>query len=418
MPDKASDFFAGVFDISNITFEEEGEGESARHVTKGMTLAVGGKFIHPWSGEVDLSDGVLNEMKRNHDKKVLGTDVAIDERHDRGRALGWIKPGSLKRTKVTLKGKDYASLSGDISWTPDGRKLLEDKSFKYFSPEFGTYTEPDGKTIHENVLLGGALTNRPFLKMLPSIKFDEGEATNVMVLDEGGKDEELWEVDEGKKKTAPFNAGIKNIGEDVKLEEIIAKAKEFGLDVKDEAGLVTLLQTLSGTAKENAEIKTKLTEAGVKFDDKTSVADVVVGTLGTFMTQMQTVTTRLEEMTKANQLSDANVAVTALITAGKILGKDKEHYVKLFSTDQALFESLTSTLKPVVMFGEIGGPGITFAPGSESVDMREFQDPLKAEEAATTYLEKFAHLTPKSKTEPKKFSSDEWQHGRRVGVRT
>lgn len=414
----ASDFVTEVYSLENITFEQLGEGDNARYVTKGLTFAVAGKFVHPWFGEVDLSEPVLREMKRNFDKRVLSTDVAIDERHDRGRAMGWVKDITHPK-KANLNGKDYTALLGDVEWTPEGRKLLEDKIYKYFSPEFGDYTEADGKTTHHNVLLGGALTNRPFLKMMPSVKFGDheakGTASNVVTFDDGGGEgDDKWEYDddteEGRTLTGKLNKDfLKTIQDEidklddtededeVKLEEILADlAKKLGGNVKFESvdDIVTALQA-GATAQQGFDgLKEKLKAAGVTFDDKTSPADAAVTIISAQADQIKTLSDSVNSINKSLSDEKRNRAVSTLIAQRKIKPADKEKYEQLYDKDVTLFESVTGTLQTITtlpVVGVIGGDGIPTAPG-EGV---EFEDEGKAFDKGKEYLQLIG-LTPKS----------------------
>jgi hypothetical protein len=415
----AADFLTDVYSLEGITFEQTGEGESSRYVTKGLIFAVAGKFVHPWFGEVDLSEPVLRELKRNFDKRVLGTDVAIDERHDRGRAMGWVKDVTHPK-KVSLNGKDYTALLGDVEWTAEGRKLLEDKIYKYFSPEFGTYTEPDGKTQHNNVLLGGALTNRPFLKMMPSVKFSDqeakGTATNVITFDEGTDEgEDKWEYDDDTSEVKPLTHKLNNDilliieqelqkteendeeDDEVKLEDLLKQINDsLGGSVKFESvdALVSALKAGAGAQQSNDQLKEKLKAAGITFDDKTAPTEAAATIIAAQADQIKSLNESVSGIAKTLQEQKRDVAVGALINQRKIKPADKEKYDALYDKDATLFESVVGTLttnESLPVIGQIGGPGPSTEPG-EGV---EFSDPVKAEEKGREYL-KLIGITPKS----------------------
>jgi hypothetical protein len=61
-----------------------------------------------------------------------------------------------------------------VEWTEDGKKLLADGAFKYFSPEFyEEYRDPETGEKRNHVLVGGALTNRPYFKELEPVAASE-----------------------------------------------------------------------------------------------------------------------------------------------------------------------------------------------------------------------------------------------------
>jgi phage I-like protein len=421
---KAKDVAQQVFSLEGITFEKVTDAGTERYVSKGVTMAVGGKFVHPFWGEFNLSEEVLRQFKRNFDRKVLGTDVAIDERHDRGRAMGWIKNVHSPKSQE-YNGKNYLALLGDIEWTPEGRKLLEDKIYKYFSPEFGTYVEADGKTEHNNVLLGGALTNRPFLKMMPSVKFEDdvkpaGTVKDVLAFDddshEGDKD---WEFEPENEEVAAFSAGyhykdldeiIEEIDDDeddddtddededeVKLEDFLAQLKkDLGVEFADGAALVAALKAGASASTNLEGVKEKLKEAGIQFDEKTPVADIVVAALAGNSSQVKVLSEQVATLSKTLAEDKRKQAVDKLIDDKKIIPADRKVYEEMWDKDVALFESVTKTLKPAAgpaYFGEMGGTGVSEEPGQTT----EYQDDAKAEEKARETL-KMIGLTPRSET--------------------
>ena len=67
-----------------------------------------------------------------------------------------------------------AGLWGLIRWTPLGVQLLREQTYRYFSPEFtDTWTDPQSGREFHDVLVGGGLTNRPFLKELTPVQLSE-----------------------------------------------------------------------------------------------------------------------------------------------------------------------------------------------------------------------------------------------------
>src|SRR5260221_3125576 len=159
-----------------------------------------GKFKHPEYGRLDFSRQKLAELKRKFDDRVRGIDIALDCDHKEGGAPGWIEAMELRGATAGQPAGLYAL----IRWTPLGVQLLKDQSYRYFSPEFGShYDEVTGRKI-ANVALGGALTNRPFLKVMGEVPLSLSEEEARMYdLDEGDdlefadqEDEEEEESDE------------------------------------------------------------------------------------------------------------------------------------------------------------------------------------------------------------------------------
>lgn len=134
-----------------------------------------GTFYHPEYGSFEITSEILSEMKKNFDAKVRGIDLAVDYQHDnQDIAAAWF-------TGVELSS-DNEALYGIVDWTPTGKKVVEDKEFRYISPEF-TFEYKDNETLKDYgpTLLGAALTNRPVIKKmapvveLSEVKYADGE---------------------------------------------------------------------------------------------------------------------------------------------------------------------------------------------------------------------------------------------------
>lgn len=122
-----------------------------------------GKFDHPQYGNFEITNKVLSELKDNFDKRVRGIDIAIDYFHKADEeAAGWIKELYLS--------EDQSELWAKVDWTPTASKKLSEREVRYFSPEFAfKWQDPESKQTFNNVLLGGGLTNRPFVKEMEAI---------------------------------------------------------------------------------------------------------------------------------------------------------------------------------------------------------------------------------------------------------
>jgi hypothetical protein len=126
-----------------------------------------GKFNHPSYGYFEITPLVLQEMKRNFESRVRGIDLAVDYFHESDKeASGWITALNLKEG-----GKE---LWASIKWTPTAEKKLAQRELRYFSPDFTfKWNDPESGKTFSNVLFGGGLTNRPFLKDMQAIVANE-----------------------------------------------------------------------------------------------------------------------------------------------------------------------------------------------------------------------------------------------------
>jgi phage I-like protein len=65
----------------------------------------------------------------------------------------------------------------DVEWTPKGEQQIRDKEYLFISPTFGPFKDETGG-VHENTLMGAALTNKPFLNM-PAISLASDERVSL-----------------------------------------------------------------------------------------------------------------------------------------------------------------------------------------------------------------------------------------------
>src|SRR3990167_8194417 len=147
-------------DISDIQLEEK-EGKKSSWIE----IFRVGKWNHPKYGIIEGTTKLFGDFIKNWKDRVLGRDISLDKTHEPSDgATGWIQ-------ELKIKGDRLLAL---IEWTPWGIELIEQKGFKYFSPENkDVYVDKESGKEHKNVLFGGALTNRPFLTDLAPIVLSE-----------------------------------------------------------------------------------------------------------------------------------------------------------------------------------------------------------------------------------------------------
>ena len=164
-----------------VTLDENGIGKGYKVLYfKGKAQ----KFTH-WMGEFELNTKIFQDMMVNHKKNAVGRDLSVNYNHERTVAAGWYKDlyladkdgNKLSDAELTnLTNKESNCLLADIEWTPNAQKALQDKEYRYFSSEFvlGQYKNSETGKVYENVYVGGALTNNPFLRKT-KVELDDQE---------------------------------------------------------------------------------------------------------------------------------------------------------------------------------------------------------------------------------------------------
>lgn len=134
-----------------------------------------GTYEHPEYGKIEVTPEKIQQFAANVAANVRGQDLDIDYDHKAAEkvAAGWVKAADARSDGLWLQ----------IDWTQRARKHLGDKEYRYFSPEFiDEWKHPATGVVHKNVLFGGALTNRPFLKGILPINLSE-----MMMADDDNK---------------------------------------------------------------------------------------------------------------------------------------------------------------------------------------------------------------------------------------
>jgi hypothetical protein len=129
-----------------------------------------GRYVHPIHGELTFTAQRLQRIADGVNSGVRGISLALDYDHrgdvsKGGRAAGWVDGAEVRSDGLWLS----------VSFTAQAAAEIRAGEWRYFSPEFApTWTDPRTGVVHTDVLLGGALTNRPFLRDLAPIAASEG----------------------------------------------------------------------------------------------------------------------------------------------------------------------------------------------------------------------------------------------------
>lgn len=129
---------------------------------------------HPSYGELKITEDHLLSFKDNFKSGVTGVDLSVNEDHKKNEAFGWFKDVFLSF--------DGQTLYGQVAWNTKGTTALSEKEYRYFSPEFRfNYKHPLTGAEHGPTLLGGALTNYPFLKMSAIVELNNKQPEGTIV---------------------------------------------------------------------------------------------------------------------------------------------------------------------------------------------------------------------------------------------
>jgi hypothetical protein len=159
---KTVDSFFFVIDLKQkpLQFSDE----------NGLTWIQGlplGTYDHPLHGRITITPARIANFVRNFHDKVREIDLDIDYEHKEfgSQAAGWV---------VEMEDRGTDGLWLQVEWTPKALQALRDKEYRYFSPEFAdVWKHPKSGQKFKDVVFGGAITNRPFLKDIMPINLSE-----------------------------------------------------------------------------------------------------------------------------------------------------------------------------------------------------------------------------------------------------
>jgi phage I-like protein len=334
-----------------------------------IEVLASGSWDHPQYGHFDITEEDIDGFVQSFNNKVRKVDIAVDQEHmpEKG-AAGWYKA----LNKVFEDGK--CKLKATIEWTKLGTQLIKDGIFKYFSPEFDfQYEDLETHEQFGNVLLGGALTNRPYFKSLAPVALSENMYAGFINLPskftEGGENRMLLTKEELKAKLAENAEFV--LAADAADEEKVAfeeakteLAKET--EEKEEAERVAQ-EEADAKAKADAEAAdaVKASEKFISKADHVKEMNELKSQLGIVNAKL-----RFTEVTKQVEgyiFSESNVD-------GVLLPKAKDATVKLFMEMSpkaaGLFAEFLKALPKVSvsLFKEAGGEGGEVKGNSETIE--------------------------------------------------
>jgi phage I-like protein len=276
-----------------------------------------GKWNHPVYGSFEITRNEVREFIRNFDAGIRAeARLPITAGHDvlqETPAVGWL----------TTLSEGANGLYADVQWTPDGERMLNEGAFKYLSPEwFVEYTDPATGAEYKHVLVGAALTNKPFFRELDAVAaFSEPSIINqfsTQTMEEINKDEVIVE-----------DENINEEETETETEEV-----EEAEEVEEETEVVAEQHNASTVSISAAELKALRQKA-----DQGHQA------------YSQLLTMTLENEANALVFSSTN-------HSGKFLPKSKGAIVSFMATlndaQRKKFSSLVSQLPETKLFSEEG----------------------------------------------------------------
>lgn len=148
-----------IVDMHSVKLDDDGQSSWIQ----AMPL---GEYDHPVHGKIQITPERVHQFAQNITQRVRGTDLDIDFDHkaDSKEAAGWVQAADARDNGLWIL----------VKWTKGAYQKLKEGAYRYFSPEFvDEWTHPKTGQKHKDVLFGGGLTNRPFLRDILPINMSE-----------------------------------------------------------------------------------------------------------------------------------------------------------------------------------------------------------------------------------------------------
>lgn len=291
-----------------------------------------GEWKHPVYGELKITDKTLENIIYNFNDKVRGTDIPIDLEHEasqhKGEAAGWIK-------NLIKKGN---KLLAEIEWTKLGQEKIKDKIYKYFSPEFKfNYQDTETGKIYKDVLFGGGLTNKPFIKRMNPVMLSENMNTDFCEYIQTNKKEgnenmnkelyKLLQLSETATNDDMMNTIKSLIESSKKMSELTKTLEEMTSENKE------LKENYEGKEEELKEMKKKEEQAK---DDNLKMSE------------------KIKDIESKLLHSDWEKVSSIALSEGKLTQKMLPVYEKSFKANPEATKEMMKVLEPVVNLSEKG----------------------------------------------------------------
>jgi hypothetical protein len=147
-----------------------------------------------------IDEMLMDKMIENFNAKVIKRGVPLDVNHNKTEAYAWLQ--SLSKEYRDLAGKQQCYLVGQWELNKKGIEMIGDKVYNLFSLEFSynykdnevdaSFVTPEGGDVpvgamrtYGPTIIGGALTNRPFIPDLGPIQFSEDSGLQLHGLEVG-----------------------------------------------------------------------------------------------------------------------------------------------------------------------------------------------------------------------------------------
>lgn len=154
------------FDLAEIAATEAGTYRLFNELTEAFAeppewiplMPTPGSYKHPKYGNIKITAERNEKFVKHFQSGKYQEQVPIDLEHETklSGAAGWIRE---------LRSNSDGSVDAKVEWTDRGEQAIKADRFKYVSPEwYEKWSDPITGETYSDILIGAALTTRPFFK--------------------------------------------------------------------------------------------------------------------------------------------------------------------------------------------------------------------------------------------------------------
>ncbi len=366
-----------LIDLSSIQLDENDQVHSSW--IHALPL---GEYTHPVFGKIQVTAERAKRFAESVKNKVRGVDPSINYNHNNvDVASGWVKDAETKDTGLWLF----------VEWTKNAAQKIKDKEYRYFSAEYyDKWKDPTGKE-HQDVLFGGALTNRPYMKNLLPINLSEASVDYAFgLVDAITKAKEATQDMDLKKLNELLGLPV-DTTEEVALAKLAERIQEPAQDDKDKKDPIivpkpNISTELKSLAEENPMVKALIETVDAQ---NKALNDFQVG---------------LREADISKKLSefDASKIILTPVAKDKIHDFLLDAPVELHEKFWDILGLMKSSSGLLVELGERAGAGVKYGRSKDGVALFMDEANRYAQEAKVTLDEAMSHV---SRTQPELWNS-------------
>lgn len=318
--------------------------DAPREPRKTIQIAKLGSFKDGRYGEFSIGEQDVADWKRNLDKlpggrALIDEDHAADKQPRRTEASGWI-------TDVRIA--DGVPVA-DVEWTSKGTAAIQDGRYLFFSPTYGEFKD-EGGVAHDNTLIGGALTNRPFLNM-PALTLASAETLRAARVSEEEQDRRLLDALTSRKPLAVSSDSRRTMNKDL--------LKALGLDeTADEQKMLDAVTQLKAKADEKPSEKPEPEPASTRTLEQQAADDGKILLDTARFTDLNRKADLGEQASKQLAAQTFERSYEKALAAGRAVPAQKEQLEHFYTLDAESTLKLLDDGPQLVNTRPAGGPGL------------------------------------------------------------